>query len=173
MLNCVARLACLLAVAVLGACATRNSDDEPCPVSGVLGEAETRTTLASGSAQVSDIVQRVTVSGAKLSCSYRGKKGLVSSISFDITVENGPTAAAGSADVPYFVAVSRGKSILARQTFARRIDMGKKARETVRERVGMIKIPFAEGTTGASYTVVVGLVLTPEELAYNRERRGQ
>lgn len=172
MVKCVARLACLFGLAALAACANPRADDEPCPASGVLSEAETRTLLA-GDAQVPDIVQRVTLSGAKLSCTYRGKKSVVSRIGFDITVENGPKAAAGSVEVPYFVAVARGKSILARRTFSKRVDMGKKARETVRESVDMVKIPFAEGTTGATYTVIVGLVLTPAELAYNRERRAQ
>jgi hypothetical protein len=157
----------------LAACAT-TKPDEPCPVSGVLGEAETRTILAGGGREVSDIVQRVTISGARLTCAYRGKKSVVSRISFDITVENGPAATPGAVDVPYFVAVSRGsKTVLGRQAFNRRIDMSKKTRETVRESVDMVKIPFAEGTTGASYSVVVGLVLTPEQLAYNRERRGR
>jgi hypothetical protein len=161
----------ILGVGLLSGCVS--DPTKPCPVSGVLGEAEQMTVFQGGGRQPADIGHKVTVSNVKLDCTYRGKKAVDSSISFDITIERGPAAQAGAVTVPYFVAVSRGgKAILAREAFTRTVDIGSRPRETARERVAHIRIPFAEGTLGASYEVVVGLGLTPEQLSYNRERRG-
>jgi hypothetical protein len=164
-------LALILGVGLLSGCA--NNPAQPCPVSGVLGEAEQMTVFPGGGRQAVDIGYKVTLSGVKINCEYRGKKAVDSGISFDITIERGPAARAGAVTVPYFVAVSRGgKAILAREAFTRTVDIGSGPKVTAKERVAQIRIPFAEGTLGPTYEVIVGLVLTPEQLGYNRERRG-
>jgi hypothetical protein len=164
-------LALILGVGLLSGCASNPA--KPCPVSGVLGEAEQMTVFQDSGRQPADIGYKVTVSNLKLDCAYRGTKAVDSGISFDITIERGPAARPGAVTVPYFVAVSRGgKAILAREAFTRTVDVGSRPTETAREHVAQIRIPFAEGTLGPSYEVIVGLVLTPEQLSYNRERRG-
>jgi len=88
-----------------------------------------------------------------------------------INVSPGPAFNDAPVTVPYFVAIARGgKFILAREEFTETIRPGRHASVTERKEIP-VSIPLAKDMTGASYQVIVGLVLTPDQLAYNRKQQ--
>lgn len=164
------------ALAALAGCVHTEDRNQPCPVGGILGDAETASAF-NGAAAPANLIQRTTLTNVSISCSYDSAqkdgthKRLDAALSFDIVVERGPAARPGSVTVPYFVAVSRNtKAILARESFSRTFDLAREPRASARERIDRVRIPLAPKTTGASYEVIVGLAVTPEQLAQNRAR---
>ncbi len=76
--------------------------------------------------------------------------------------------------VPYFVAVTqRTQAILAREEYSKTFDLRGKAAQTVREHIDEVEIPLPAKATGANYEIIVGLVETEAQLAYNRARHTQ
>jgi hypothetical protein len=177
------------ALLALCACATQGNVLKPCPSYGILHDAETLSAFAPGGQDAASLAYRVTLTSTSLKCKYHGYKGagpgreddsarrrprnhgrVSGSLSFDIVIESGPSVSDSEVSVPYFVAITRGKKfILGREEFAERMRVvsGRVSREQVEVPVN---IPLAADTTGASYEVIVGLALTPEQLAYNRRQ---
>ncbi len=76
-------------------------------------------------------------------------------------------AAAGT----YFVSVSRGDTILAKQDYRLNVDFPRNS-DRLRltgEQIDLV-VPVDDKLTGAAYSVLVGFQLTPTELAFNRRR---
>lgn len=165
------------AVLALSGCNTNSRNLGPCPITGILKEAETMTVFAPGRAQDKSAIQhRVAIGNIGVECVYRNKDEknarVLAQISFDITAQAGPALSADAVDVPYFVAITRDdRSILARTEYVLRLEgLSSNGRATGRENIRSIVIPLADKLTGASYEVVVGLALTPEQAAFNRRQ---
>ena len=92
-------------------------------------------------------------------------------MSFNLSVERGPALSGTQVSVPYFVAVTRGKKyVLAREEFTQTLDLSAGTSTAAAEQIP-VSIPLARGTNGAYYEVVVGLILTHDQLAYNRAQK--
>jgi hypothetical protein len=84
----------------------------------------------------------------------------------------GPAASGRSTTVAYFVAVSRGERVLDKKVytlqavFPENTDRLKLSGDSVD-----LVLPVKSGQGAGSYQVTVGFQLTPQELAWNRERR--
>ena len=91
-------------------------------------------------------------------------------MTFDMIVQAGPAMTDERITVPYFVAITRAKTfILARQAFTTTIKVAAGQQTTQKIEVPL-DIPLAKDMTGASYGVIAGLALTPDQLAYNRQQ---
>lgn len=101
-----------------------------------------------------------------------GKLGRIeNTITFNLSVERGPALSGTEITIPYFVAVMRGgKYVLARQEFSQSFDLASGGSVVAQEKIP-VTIPLARNTIGDSYVIVVGIVLTPDQLAYNRAQK--
>lgn len=168
----------LLALGALAACSYRNPITQPCPSFGILGDAEQATAFNGTGHDLTNVAYRATLSGASLKCDYSSKKRrnrtertVDGTLSVDLSVERGPALATTQVTVPYFIAVTRGKKyVLARQEFSETFNLSAGTRVAAQEEIP-VSIPLAKDLNGDSYEVVVGIILTPDQLAYNRAQK--
>jgi hypothetical protein len=114
----------------------------------------------------------VSVNGA---CKLADRKGseLLVSVQVGMQMTRGPAMQGRSADIPVFIAVTDGQTILDKQTYVVRADFPSNI-----EMVGLtggpidLKLPITLSKSGAAYQVRVGFQLTDEELEANRRRMG-
>ena len=112
---------------------------------------------------------RITGLGGK--CALDDKTHLRTKITINMDLTRGPASADRTAHVSYFVSVSKGSTILAKQVFglAAQFD-GNAERVQVRTQEADLVLPIDDTTQGNAYSVLVGFQLTPEELEFNRRR---
>lgn len=159
------------AISVLPGCVSQTARlGLPCPVPGVLVDAESASVFRAGGQGAGDLVYKTTLSSAAVGCDYDTKRRVHTSVSFNMNVERGPAGAAGKINVPYFVAVTRGSAILARESFTRTVELTADPVTKARESIDHITIPLAKGLTGGSYNIVVGLAVSQDQVRYNRTK---
>ena len=168
----------ILVLGAVGACGYRNPITEPCPSFGILGDAEQVTSFNGAGHDLSNVAYRATLSAATLKCDYskkerRGKtsRAVNGELSVNLSVERGPALSDTQVTVPYFVAITRGrKYVLARQEFSQSFNLSAGTRVASQEAIP-VTIPLAKDLNGDSYEVVIGIILTPDQLAYNRAQK--
>jgi hypothetical protein len=167
----------LLALAALTSCVS-DPINQPCPSFGILTDAEQATAFSGTGHDLSQVAYRVSLSDTSLKCGYSEKKRrervtqtVNGTLKVSLSVERGPALTNTEITVPYFVAVTRGKKyVLARQEFSQSFSLASGARVSAEEEVP-VSIPIAKDLTGGSYEVVVGIILTSDQLAYNRAQK--
>jgi hypothetical protein len=145
----------------------------PCPRIGVIADAADLTRFrAGGGSDLTALEVNARVSGFQVSCDYAPRRsGLVVTLTPGFSAERGPAAAGPTLDVPYMVAVvGDDDQVLSRAEYSLRVGFPPnvaKVSSTGEE----LSITLGGGVTEASRRrVLVGFVLTPEELAANRRR---
>jgi hypothetical protein len=161
--------ACTVALA---GCASLDSRPNvgPCPVAGSLYEAA-RLVEVQGPERHENVGFTAEIENVKGYCRYVGDNPITMELDIDFAYGRGPKASGEARAYPYFVAVTRrDRAVLARQTYSEQVRFGRN--ETVvrkRVRVEGIVIPRASETvSGTNFEVIVGLELTPDQLAFNR-----
>ena len=172
------RLAFLAAPLLLGACETLMAIDlnpppelpPPCP-RAVVGENAGRLTRFNGAGKdPANVVFEAEIADLAGSCIYDGDTIEVD-MQIQLVAGRGPAASDDNAKFNYFVAVARtDKTILSRDAFDTSIELqGNQTRNETVEEIEQT-IPLAEGETGANLVIIVGIVMTPDELEYNRQQ---
>jgi hypothetical protein len=170
----------LIALAGLGlaSCAgTRHRAETPkkkpekeavCPKAEVLADARSIVQFKEGPGRdLTDIEYQAQVSSLQSRCRSRHGESTVD-IDLSLTAWLGPAALGQILSVPYFVAVTQGEDILAKESFAAEVSFEKSARQArVEEAVKRLTLPRVE-EGGAPLEVLVGIQLTPDQVAYNR-----
>jgi hypothetical protein len=164
-----------LGLALMG-CTDPNSFAPTCPVSAIVPDTGDVTHWRSGppgsNHDVTDLVLSGRITGVVANCFAGAKPGSIrAKVKVELTLNRGPAATGRAADVAYFVAVTRGDTILDKAvypihtTFPPNIDQLK----LVGDEVDLV-LPTPKGVSGPDYTVETGFQLSPEELADNRAR---
>ncbi len=170
----VARLIPVLAgLALLSGCGPDdpNAFAPDCAPVGILSDGADLTVYAGPSHDISTLVTQASVVGVNGSCSNAEKgHALHTSVSVVISVMRGPAASQRDVTIPYFIAVLRGGTIVSKH------DLGIEAhfppnvdRLALRSDPLVLELPISRRMSSDSYRLEVGLQLTPEQLAYNRE----
>ncbi|HJP22499.1 MAG: hypothetical protein QF546_08495 [Alphaproteobacteria bacterium] len=172
--------AALLTALLLAGCAPggllSKQTNIPCPSIMLLGEAERLTQFKEGEGRdLIDVRYEATLSNLTLQCVF--KEGRVEVIaSFDLVATRGPAARGRIGEFPFFVAVTGpgpGDGIMAKEVFSSRLEFGPNRRRAgVVEQIEEI-IPLAEGQKAEDFEVLIGFQLAPDQLEYNRRRRGR
>jgi hypothetical protein len=143
----------------------------PCPQIGVIADAADLTRFrAGGGSDLTAMVVNAQVSGFQAKCDYAPKReGLVVTLTPSFSAERGPAAAGPALDIPYMVAVvGESEQVLSRAEYALRVTFPPnvaKVKSTGEE----LSITLTGGVPEASARrVLIGFVLSPEELANNR-----
>jgi hypothetical protein len=169
-------LACAALAVFLAGCSTFNREPPPpCPPVAILGETSSLTQFRQGPGRdLTDVEYGVQILDYRGGCEFSSDKRTVTiNLTTDIIAQRGPAMAGTAITVPYFIAVlDRSQQILTKQVFETRIDL-----PAGRRRAGVAEgsqpiIPFAEGKGPKDYSIMIGLQLTDEQLAWNRQARG-
>lgn len=156
----------------LSACQQLNTDPNvgPCPVAGVLFDAE-RLVEIQGEELHENVGFTASIEGVKGFCRYVDDNPITMEIEIDFAFGKGPKAEGNEKTFQYFVAVTRrDRVVLAKQVtpITVKFDSNKDV-VRMKEKVEGIVIPRATPTvSGTNFEVLVGLELTPEQLAFNR-----
>lgn len=163
-----------------------STDEQPppaqiCPRISVLGNAEMLTKFAIGTGRdLTDVDHEVRIVDIRYGCTYTEDETdqpiLAVAVAPVFTADRGPANSDRQARFTYFVAIADPqRAILNKQMFDLQVSFpGNRSRVTVSpdDPPVTIDIPPVAGRLGPDYHVFVGLQLTPDELEYNRRRRG-
>jgi len=166
--------AALPVVAALASCTSLDPSEKfapACPTTAILADAADLTQFRSGGRDLTDMVINGRITGLSGKCALDDREHLRTTISVGMDLTRGPAAPGRGIDVPYFVAVSDGDTILAKQAYTLHVDF---ARNSDRQRLTGdevdLVLPVTKAKSGAAYSVRVGFQLTPDQLAFNRQR---
>jgi hypothetical protein len=174
------RIAAALAVTgilSLGLMACGSSDNAgpppPCPRIVKVGDAEHLTRFQGAGRDVKDVQFEAQIGTLSSSCVYivesDNKTRIETTLQVQTIASRGPAMAGSSAQFQYFVAIAKiGAGALARQAFD--VEIPLEGNDTRAQSVDELTqtIPLQSGESGDNYVIYVGLVLTPEELKFNR-----
>lgn len=173
-------LAAAATVFAVGGCGTlgdafeTRQNEGPCPVAASLYDASRIVDLQGGEVSYGNIAWTGEITGVTLYCRYVGEEPILASVDIDFAFGKGPAATGNSHEFPYFVTVTRrGRALLEKETYTVEARFADGERVTgQRETIRRIEIPrYDQSISGANFEVLVGFVLTPEQLAFNREGR--
>ena len=141
----------------------------PCPPAGSIYDSA-RIIVLEGGESFSNIAYTGEINGVTLFCRYVGADPLEAEIDIDFAFGRGPQGEADEHVYEYFVAVTRRSgAVLAKESFLVEADFSDGSVDAVRERIPRITIPRADETiSGVNFEILVGFVLTDEQLEFNR-----
>jgi len=153
----------------------RNEFAPACPVAQLVPALADLTRFNGAGRDLTDLVVQARVVRVAGSCSPGSSAGtLAASVSISIDVRRGPAMLEREADVPVFVAVSKGNEVLDKQMLPVRVTFPPNVdRITITSKPIDLTLPVNEGVNGASYRVIAGFQLTPEEMQLNKQSTGR
>jgi hypothetical protein len=173
---CVATLATLLPL-LAGCGPARNQFAPACPGRAILADAADFDVYRSGTSgagrDLTDLVLHARIVGIQGSCREGDRKNqLAVTAQIGVEVTRGPAMPGRQADVPVFVAVTEGDTILDKRAYTMRIGFPPNVdRVTLSPGDVNLVLPVTQSKSGAAYTIVTGFQLTPDQLAERRQMR--
>ncbi len=143
-----------------------------CPAASLVADAADLTRFDGRGQDLTDMVADGKIVALAGRCRQSGDgRTLRTTVTVSLDLSRGPAARGRVEPVSYFVAVTRGEQILDKQTFDLRVafppntDIVHVSGDPVQ-----LDLPTPPGTSGATYRILVGFQLTPEQMALNRRR---
>lgn len=127
------------------------------------------------SMDVTDLVLQARLLKVNGACAYgNSKKQLITSVTIGMGVQRGIAMSGRHADVPVFVAVTEGPTVMDKKVFSVPVEFPSNVDQVTMTSPPIdITLPIGPNKSGAAYGVVAGFQLTPEELATNQHRAGR
>jgi hypothetical protein len=145
----------------------------PCPRVGIIQDAADLSRFRQGAqADLTALVVNASISGFQAKCDYNSKRdGLVVTLTPNFSAERGPASSGSTADIPYMVAVvGDGDQVLSRAAYTLRVPFPPNVAK-VTSQGEEVSIALGGGVAEAARRqILIGFVLTPDELAANRRR---
>ena len=167
------RALCATLPLAASACSTVVAGDFPpvCPQAAILRDAADVTRFRAAGTDLTDMVVDGRITGLSGKCALDAPKLLRTKLDVRLQLARGPASTGRTAAVSYFVSVSKGQAILAKQVYPLVAQFPSNADtiDLTAEEVDLV-LPVDDSTGGAAYSVVTGFQLTPAELAFNRQR---
>jgi hypothetical protein len=168
-----------LLVLPLMSCTTVNSwftkEKVLCPTGRIVSDAAQVTRFRPGGGTTpNDIALTVSLSPPKVTCDYDSDEHVAQlKAVFPITLREGAAKSQGDQEFTYFVAVvdNTTDAILTRKDYRIPLSLAGLPQAVYNEEVENLSLTVAKGKQPADYRILIGLVLTPAELAYNRATR--
>ena len=162
----------LLATAGLAGCGPTLPKFAPaCPQTGILRDGADLTQFRGNGTDLTDMIVDGRITGLSGKCSLDDLTHLHTVISVGMDLTRGPAAPGRQVGVTYFISVSRGDTILDKKDYTFNVAFPANS-ERVRltgDQIDLV-LPVNDKLSGASYRVLVGFQLTPDQLAFNRKR---
>jgi hypothetical protein len=144
-----------------------------CPRVAILGDTERLTQFVSGPSQdLTDIAFDARLSQPVGSCQFdEGKQKVTLTIDVPFSAARGP-AYRGPTKISYFVAtLDDARNVMGREQFDLLVNIPKDQTRVDATEQLTESYTIKKESLGAAYQVLVGFVLSPEQLAYNRSQR--
>jgi hypothetical protein len=134
----------------------------------------TRYASSGPSHDVTDMVVQGRVVGVSGSCSAGDDLSVLpAKVQISISVLRGPAMRGREADLPVFLAVTEGETVRDKQVFPVHVVFPPNVdRLTMSSPEIAMGLPVTPSVTGASYGIIAGFQLTPDELSNNRHASG-
>jgi hypothetical protein len=163
----------VLMLAPLFGCGPGKNEFAPaCPVAVLVPTLADLTRFNGAGRDLTDLIVQARIVQVNGSCSPGSTGTLAASVSISITIQRGPSMSGRDADVPVFVAVTRGEDVLDKQMLPVHISFPPNVdRVSVTSNPINLSLPVGDGVSGPSYRVIAGFQLTPEEVDANRQSR--
>lgn len=146
----------------------------PCPVTSILGDAADLTRYRGAGQDITDMVLSGRITGLSGACKRASGGGVVlTTVNIGIDLTRGPAARGRVANAAYFVALTHGETILAKQVYPIQVTFPPNTDHIRLRGTGdevQVRVPNTGKEGAAAYRVIVGFELTPQELATNRRR---
>lgn len=163
----------VLAAAALAGC---GADVGPqfaptCPSLALLRDAADYSRYEGGH-DLTNLAVQARIAAVPAACTWAGDRKQVRAtlqIAFDLT--RGPAARSRLLEAPYFVAVTKGDTVLDEQdyTLGARLPPNTDRARFTSDKIVLL-LPVGQDVSAAAYQIYVGFRLTPEELQANRQR---
>lgn len=171
-----AAAACLL-VSLGGCTATPPPQSMPCPAVMMVKDASYMTRFTGGSEDLTDTSFESKVDAIHSQCfysEYEGRKSIRTDMKIQFLASRGTKNLDGLAKFQYFVAVTgSGGQMLNREVFDVEIALTTDKPQNVTQDEVEPTIPLPQGQNGDYFRIYVGLILTEQELAFNRRNPHQ
>ena len=161
-----------LATLLLG-CGPANNEFAPaCPVPKLVPALAdvTRYATPGPAHDITDLVLGGRVTAINVTCRQGETKAtLAASVVIGLNVQRGPAMRGRDADIPIFLAITIGQDVRDKHVFPVHISFPPTVDRVpiTSPPIDMI-VPVSNAITGASYTVIAGFQLTPDELSANQ-----
>jgi hypothetical protein len=166
----------LMLVPLVGCGPDRNAFAPQCPSARLIPQlADLNRYAGPGPAHdVTDLIVEARLMSVNGSCTNGDTKSIIpAKVVVSISVQRGPAMPGREIDVPVFLAVTEGETVLTKQVYpVHAVFPANVDRLTMSSPVIDIELPVTPSKTAAAYSVIAGFQLTPEELAANRHASG-
>lgn len=168
----------LCLTALLAACVPpRDQFAPPCPMPRLVPALSDVTRYSNGrsTGDLSEMVLQARVVGINGNCKAGSEPNQIDAeVRISITVQRGPAMQGREADIPVFLAVTLGDDVRDKQLFPVHVAFPPNVdRLTLTSQPISLTMPVSNTVTGASYGLIAGFQLTPEELEANRRARAR
>ncbi|MDZ4778229.1 MAG: hypothetical protein SGJ23_15715 [Alphaproteobacteria bacterium] len=143
----------------------------PCPLLGVLYDASRLVEFKGEGERYANVAYTGEMRGVRGLCRYTGANPIELNLEIDMAFGKGPAAENSSRVYRYWVVVTRANMApIEKQYFDVTVNFPRgEDRMAGSETIQRIVIPRANDTvSGANFEILVGFVLTPEQIAFNR-----
>lgn len=120
---------------------------------------------------LTDLVLDGRITGFRGGCEREDRNTVKTVVDIDMVLARGPATQGRVLAAPFFIAVVDGGRILDKQVYPIRVELGEnqdQARVSSGEIVMMV--PVSRDKSAATYDILIGFQLTPDELETNRRR---
>jgi hypothetical protein len=166
-----------LLLSLFGCGPSRNEFAPVCPTARLIPTLADMTRYAGKgpSHDLTDMIIQARVVAVNGNCSAGDDKSVLpAKVQVTIAVQRGPAMRGREADVPVFLAVTEGEVVRDKQVFPVHVVFPPNVdRLTMTSPEIDLGLPVSPTKSGASYGIIAGFQLTPDELAANRHTSGQ
>jgi hypothetical protein len=161
-----------LATLLLG-CGPGNNEFAPaCPIPKLVPALAdvTRYNRPGNTHDITDLVVGGRITAINVTCRQgETRASLDTSVVIGLSVARGPAMQGRDADVPVFLAITIGQDVRDKRVFPVHVSFPPNVdRVPVTSPPIDMLVPVSDSVTGASYTVIAGFQLTPDELSTNQ-----
>ena len=140
-----------------------------CPNLRIISDAADLTTYSGPGRDLTDLLLQARITGVPARCAP-GDRGVVQAalrVGFELT--RGPANPAREIDLPYFLAIKDGDTVIEERDFRLRATFPPNSDELRADSDELaLAFPVTKAHPAAAYTIYVGFRLTPEQLQQNR-----
>ena len=155
----------------LAACSAPDKFPPACPSLALLPDAADLTRYRAGGQDITDLIVDARITAIPAKC-QPGEPGTVAaSLKVAMAAQLGPAATIRRFTLPYFVAVMFKGDVVDKQDYVLTADFPSNANQALPSSPDIdLVLPVSREKSAAAYSIFVGYLLTPEELALNRRR---
>lgn len=160
----------LSALALAGCGSDGDPAPPPCPRIVALDGADSLTRFAGAGRDLTDIDFEAEIAQLAGSCSY-DDEGIDVTLQLRFRAARGPADADRRAAFSYLVALADlDQQVLSRESFDAAVEFPGNTTQAGILEERELRVPLAEGRTGANYVIYIGFEVSREELEYNRRQ---